>query len=335
VRVASQRVEVRGRPFLIQVAEPMDEFDESMGRFQAVLLMLTPIFLLLASAVGFWMSSRALAPVDRITADARAIGATNLSARLQMPAARDELGRLTQTLNQMLDRIESEMQRIVQFTADASHELRAPLTLIQTAAEFSLRRERSREELVDAMRKILRESERTSGLVDHLLLLARADSHAEARDLGPADVSSTGRQATELAATLANAKNIEFSTEIPSETVFINGDERLLEQLWLILLDNAVKYTPEGGKIRFAMHPANSRMEVSISDTGIGISAEDLRHVYDRFWRADQVRSRIAGGAGLGLSIARWIVQTHEGDIQIDSTVGRGSQVKVWFPLPR
>jgi heavy metal sensor kinase len=335
VRVASQRVEVRGRQFLIQVAEPMEEFDESIGRFESVLLVLAPLFLVLASAGGFWISSRALAPVDRITSDARAITATNLSARLQMPAAQDELARLTRTLNEMLDRIEAEMKRIVQFTADASHELRAPLTLIHTAAEFSLRRERPREELVDAMRKILRESERTSGLVDNLLLLARADSQTDTPDLGPADVSSTGRQASELVSTLAKAKNIDFSTEIPSETVLINGDERLLEQLWLILLDNAVKYTPEGGTIRFAMRPGSSRMEISVSDTGIGISSEELRHVYDRFWRADKVRSRNAGGAGLGLSIARLIVRTHDGDIEIDSTPGGGSQVKVWFPLSK
>jgi heavy metal sensor kinase len=333
VRIAAEVVEVSGRRFLIQVAEPMDNFEESIRRFQSILLILGPIFVLLASAGGFWLSSRALAPVDRITKDARAIRAANLSSRLQLPSAPDELWRLTQTLNEMLDRIETEMKRIVQFTADASHELRAPLTLIHTAAEFSMRRERSREELLDAMGKIVRESERTARLVDDLLLLARADSQTEAPALGPADLPSTGRQATELAATLAKAKNIELSAEIPSDHLFMNGDERLLEQLWLILLDNAVKYTPEGGRIRFAMRPADSRMEVSVSDSGIGICSADLPHVYDRFWRADKVRSRNAGGAGLGLSIARWIVESHRGQIEIHSEPGRGSEVTVWFPV--
>jgi signal transduction histidine kinase len=288
---------------------------------------------MLASVGGFWMSTRALSPVDRITNHARAIHAANLSARLPVPVEQDELGRLTQTLNEMLDRIEAEMKRIVRFTADASHELRAPLTLIHTAAEFSLRRERSREELLDAMRKIVRESARTSRLVDDLLLLARADSHVNAPVLGPADVLSTGRQATELASTLAQAKNIAFSAEIPSDRLLMNGDEDLLEQLWLILLDNAVKYTPEGGNIRFAMRSVNSRMEVSVRDSGIGISSQELPYVYDRFWRADRVRSRSRGGVGLGLSIARWIVDSHRGHIEVNSEPGHGTEVTVRFPL--
>ena len=333
VRVAAQAVEVNGHRFLIQVAEPMEEFDDSLARFEIILLTLAPVLLLLASVGGFWMSTRALSPVDRITNHARAIHAANLSARLPVPVEQDELGRLTQTLNEMLDRIEAEMTRIVRFTADASHELRAPLTLIHTAAEFSLRRERSREELLDAMRKIVRESARTSRLVDDLLLLARADSHVNAPVLGPADVLSTGRQATELASTLAQAKNIAFSAEIPSDRLLMNGDEDLLEQLWLILLDNAVKYTPEGGNIRFAMRSVNSRMEVSVRDSGIGISSQELPYVYDRFWRADRVRSRSRGGVGLGLSIARWIVDSHRGHIEVNSEPGRGTEVTVRFPL--
>jgi len=333
VRVAAQAVDVKGRRFLIQVAEPMDEFDESLRRFEEILLILAPFFLLLASLGGFWLSSRALRPVDRITKDARAISAMNLSARLQIPPARDELQRLTQTLNEMLDRIEAEVKRIVQFTADASHELRAPLTLIHTAAEFSLRRERTREELVDAMRKIVRESDRTSRLVDDLLLLARADSQTHELRLAPTDVSCTGRDAAGLAQTLAEAKNIQVSADIPRDPLLVNGDEQLLEQLWLILLDNAVKYTPEGGRVRFAMRSVNSHLETTVSDTGIGIAPADLPHVYDRFWRADKVRSRNAGGAGLGLSIARWIVDSHRGEIEIDSEPGRGSEVTVRFPL--
>lgn len=333
VRVAAQMVEVKGRRFLIQVVEPMHQFNESIERFEAGLLILAPFFLLLASAGGFWMSSRALAPVDRITKDARAISVTNLSARLEVPPASDELQRLTETLNEMLQRIEAEMKRIVQFTADASHELRAPLTLIHTAAEFSLRRERTREELVDAMRKIVRESERTARLVDDLLLLARADSNTHELRLEPTDIASTGRGAADLALTLARVKNIQVSADIPGDPLLVAGNEQLLEQLWLILLDNAVKYTPAGGEIRFSMQAVNSHLETKVTDTGIGIAQADLPHVYDRFWRADKVRSREAGGAGLGLSIARWIVESHRGEIEIDSEPGRGSQVTVRFPL--
>lgn len=333
VRVASQSIQVKDRLFTIQVAEPMHEFEESLDRFKNLLLILAPAFLLLGSLGGFWISSRALSPVDRITQDARQISIANLSARLQVPPARDELQRLTQTLNQMLDRIDTAVRRIVQFTADASHELRAPLTLIHTAAEFSLRRERTREELLEAMRKIVRESARTSRLVDDLLLLARADSGTDDIRLAPANLTITGIDAAGQAATLAEPKNIRVITQIPDQPVMVNGDEQALARLWLILLDNAVKYTNEGGQITFEIRARNSHAEAIVRDNGIGIAPADLPHIYDRFWRADKVRSRNSGGAGLGLSIARWIVQRHGGEIEVGSEPGRGSQVLVRLPL--
>jgi len=333
VRVASQIVTAKGERFVVQVAEPLEEFDETIGRFEDILIALAPMLLLLASLGGFWLSSRALAPVDRITEDARRISARNLSGRLRLPAAKDELQRLTQTLNEMLDRIDAEVKRIVQFTADASHELRAPLTLIRTAAEFSLRRERRPDELADAMRKVARESVRMSRLVDDLLLLARADSNADELQLAPTDIVATGQEAGELAATLAEAKSIAVSTEVPPDPVIVNGNEQLLSRLWLILLDNAVKYTQAGGRVEFRMRTDDSHFEAIVKDTGIGIAPADLPHVWDRFWRADKVRSRDSGGAGLGLAIARWIVLRHQGEIEIGSELGRGSSVKVRLPL--
>ncbi len=333
LRVASEAVVLKGRLFGIQVAQPLDEFLESMERFRMILLILAPLFLLLASLGGYWISSRALAPVDRITQEARSISIANLSTRLETPGAKDELHRLTETLNQMLDRIETSVKRVVQFTADASHELRAPLTLIQTAAEFSLRRERTRDELIEAVRKILRECERTARLVDELLLLARADSGADELRMVPLDVAETGRSAIDQAVVLAEPKHITVATEIPVQPVTLQGDEQALARLWLILLDNAVKYTNDGGHITFSMQAVNSHVEVAVSDTGIGIAPQDLAHVYDRFWRADKVRSRNSGGTGLGLSIARWIVERHGGSIAINSEPGRGSRVLVALPL--
>jgi heavy metal sensor kinase len=328
-------VEVRGRKFTIQVAESLEEFDESLRDFRNLLLISSPVFLLLASLGGYWISTRALSPVDRITRDARSIGIANLSSRLQMPQARDELRRLTGTLNEMLDRIDLAVRRMVQFTADASHELRAPLTLIHTAAEFSLRRERTRDELVDAMRKILRESDRTSRLVDELLLLARADSGTDDLRLEPVNITDLGRNAVEQISTLAEPKGIAVSYEIPNAPVMVDGDEQALARLWLILLDNAVKYTNERGHVTFSIRDTNSQAEVLVSDTGVGIAAPDLPFVYDRFWRADKVRSRSGGGAGLGLSIARWIVDRHGGKIEIRSEAGQGCRVFVRLPLKR
>ena len=333
LRTASQAVTVQGKRFAIQVAEPMHEFEESIERFEGMLLVAAPLFLMLASLGGFWISRRALAPVDRITRDARLISISNLSRRLEVPPVKDELQRLTQTLNEMLDRIDKSVRRIVQFTADASHELRAPLTLIHTAAEFSLRRERKPEELLDAMRKVVRESERTASLVDDLLVLARADSGTEEMRLAPVDLAAVAHNVYEQILTLAKPKQIQVAIKVAEEPVVVQGDEQALARLFLILLDNAVKYTPEGGQICFQVRSRNSHAEAIVRDTGIGIAAPELPHIYDRFWRADKVRSRNLGGAGLGLSIALWIVEQHGGSIEALSEMGRGTEFTIRLPL--
>ena len=334
VRAAAQIVDVKGSLFLIQVAEPMDEFDESLQRFETILLLLAPFFLLLASLGGFWLSGRALAPVDRITKDARLITVANLSARLHIPSANDELQRLAVTLNAMLDRIDAEVRRIVQFTADASHELRAPLTLIQTAAEFSLRRERTHEELLDAMRKILRDCGRTSRLVDDLLLLARADSSADELHLEPTDVSATGRDAVELAVVLAEAKNIHVATGIPAEPFIVHGNEQLLARLWLILLDNAVKYTRPRERAEIEIGCAQDTPEefvIFVRDNGVGFDmeyADKLFGVFQRLHCEDDFE-----GTGIGLANVRRIIARHRGRTWAEGKVDGGATF--YFSLPK
>lgn len=332
-RVATRAIDLHGRRFIVDVAEPLHEFRESRERFETTLLILAPIALLLAALGGFWISGRALAPVARITNEARSISIANLSTRLETPPVKDELQRLTLTLNEMLERIDGAVKRMVQFTADASHELRAPLTLIQTAAEFSLRRERTRDDLVEAMRKIVRESGRTSRLVENLLLLARADSGADALRLTPTDICASARSAAEQAMTLAEPKGIRVSANISAGPILVDGDDQALSRLWLILLDNAVKYTSEGGQIGFTVRPVDGDAEVIVEDTGVGIAAAEIPHIFDRFWRADKVRSRSLGGAGLGLSIAQSIVERHYGTIEAHSELGMGSQFVTRLPL--
>jgi heavy metal sensor kinase len=333
LRMAEQAIEVQGRRFIVLVAEPMHEFEESRERFEAILLILTASSLLLAAAGGFWLSGRALAPVDRITNEARRISISNLQTRLEPPAARDELQRLVLTLNEMLERIDSAVKQMVQFTADASHELRAPLTLIHTAAEFSLRRERTREELLDAMRKIVRESARTAQMVDDLLLLARAGSGSEEVALTPVDVCASVRHAVEQAVILAEPKGIRVTTDIAPGPIMVDGDEQALARLWLILLDNAVKYTNPGGHVRFDFAASGAQAEAKVADTGVGIAPEELPYIFDRFWRADKVRSRSMGGAGLGLSIGQWIVLRHHGTIEVHTAPGEGTQFVARIPL--
>ena len=249
VRLASQRVNVKGITFTIETAEPLRTVVAELQTYTRYLLMGAPLLLLAATMGGFLISRRALAPVDRIIEDARSITASDLSRRLAVPNVKDELQRLSETLNQMLDRIEATFSRTRQFTADASHELRAPMTLIHTAAEFSLRRERSHEDLLQALRQILRESKHTMRLVDDLLLLARADSKLDAFEPLPVDLKGLFSEVCQQGRTLASSKGIEVEVTITPEPVVVMGDDASLERLFLILIDNAVKYTPSGGSI--------------------------------------------------------------------------------------
>ena len=215
LRTASKRINVRGTGIVIEVVEPLNGVDLALLYFERFLLIGVPILMGLGTLGAFWITRRALAPVDRITMDARSITAHNLSGRLAVPKAVDELRRLSETLNQMLDRIETSFKSIRQFTADASHELRAPMTLIHAAADFSLRRDRSKEELQDAMERILRESKRTTALVDDLLLIARSDSDPAAFERNTIDLSSMLNDVSAQARTLAQAKHLKIVPQIP------------------------------------------------------------------------------------------------------------------------
>jgi len=329
IRLASQAMPAGDRQFTVAVAEPLDEMEESLQRFDRALFIFVPLLLLLASVGGWWMSTRALAPVDRITLEAARISIGNLSARVPVPATKDELHRLAQTLNEMLGRIETAVRRMTQFTADASHELRAPLTLIHTAADFSLRGERSREDLMEAMRKIARESMRTGSLVDNLLVLARADSGVDPIELREVDLVQIARKARDEMLLAAQAKRIDLTLKTPKEALRARGDEDSLTRLIVILLDNAVKYTNSGGRVGIEVRLDGCDAEVLVTDTGIGIASEDLPRIWDRFWRADKVRSRNMGGVGLGLSIAREIAARHGAAVDAESALGRGSRFSI------
>ena len=245
VRLAATAIEVQNHRYVVELVQPVTIGERSLTRFGRMLMLVIPLALVLASLGGYWLSGRALAPVTQITNDARRINATNLSDRLVVPPAHDELRELSETLNAMLGRIDQSVSQLRQFTADASHELRAPLALIYTAAEFSLRRERPREELVDALEKILRESRHTTSLVDSLLLLARADSGEDSLQAPVSiNLSALCQDTADRAAELASAKDISVSTDLGSTSIVVDGDETALRRLLLILVDNAVKYTP-------------------------------------------------------------------------------------------
>ncbi|MFN8091960.1 MAG: ATP-binding protein [Vicinamibacteria bacterium] len=332
LRLAWQRARIGTHSLVLGVADPQRKFGGVLAAFTAVLALSTPLVLALATACGLWLGRRALAPVARIAAEARAIGEANLSARLAVPDSRDEIQQLSETLNDMLGRIERSFARTRQFTADASHELRAPMTLIHTAAEHALRRERGREELVDALGKILRESRRTTALVDDLLLLARGDAGRGEAALVTLDAVPLLRGVAEQAEAMAVAKGIGVSLRLGADTLRVRGDEGRLRRLLLVLVDNALKYTPSGGQVTIAGDAAPDGVTLAVADTGHGIAAEDLPHVFERFWRADKVRSREAGGTGLGLAIAWQIAEQHAARLSVESEPGRGSTFTIRLP---
>ena len=331
LRFLARRVEVLGKPYTIQVAVPMHELKEGLSGYAWALIVLIPAVLLIATAGGWWMSRRALQPVNQIIDAARSIGEQSLARRLPVPETQDELQRLSETLNQMLGRIESAFRRITEFTADASHELRTPVALIRTTAELALRKQRTTEEYREALEDVHAESVRTTDLIENLLTLARADAGKAALDRRELDLVQVVREASVQGEKLAGARNLRFRTEVPDSPVPVIGDPSALRRLLLIVIDNAVKYTPEG-EVTVRLLSANGNPQVQVSDTGIGIPQGDLARVFERFYRADKSRSRDSGGAGLGLSIAKWIADIHQGTIEARSEQDRGSTFIVTLP---
>jgi heavy metal sensor kinase len=336
LRFYSERIVVNVQPYTVQVAAPMHEALEAIETFGIVLVLVVPVLLIAASAGGYWISKRALDPVDEISRAAQRISIENLADRLHVPDTGDQLQRLTETLNQMFSRLEASVRRIKQFTADASHELRAPIALIRTTAEVAVqRRNRQANEYLEALDDILEESERTSQVVDSLMLLARADAGKEVLERGRVDASSISRAAVEQGEKLARIKGLHFSASIPDEAIWVDADAEALRRALLILIDNAAKYTPERGSVRVDLSTNDGFAKFRVSDTGIGIAPPDLPHVFDRFWRADKARSRSQGGAGLGLSIAKRIAETHAGSISVESEAGKGSVFYLHIPLEK
>lgn len=332
-RLLTSKVRVSGNDYSVQLATPVSDAYEILQRFQWLLVVAIPPMLILASLGGYWMSRRALAPVDEITRTARSISEHNMSRRLDIADTGDELERLSETFNQMMDRLEAGFKRITEFTADASHELRTPVALVRTAAELSLRRERSGAEYKEALGQILEEAQRMSALIESLMTLARMDSGAEALNLEKVDAVSILRAVCGQSDPLAEAERVRFSYDLPEETTFVNADPHAIRRLFLILIDNAIKYTPAGGQVHAGIRSFNGQALIEVQDTGIGISKDDLPHIFERFYRADKARSRQMGGAGLGLSIARWIADAHRASIHVESTPGAGSSFKVSIAL--
>jgi two-component system, OmpR family, sensor kinase len=315
----------------IEALTPLGRLDTSMQTFQIVLLILGLSSLVIALMASWAVAGKALRPIARMIQTIQMIAHSHdLSRRIETPAHGDELGRLATTFNEMLGSIETTYRGQQRFIADASHELRAPLTAIQGNLELLSRHQNMPEaERKEAVDEAMREANRMTRLVADLLSLARADAGSTLKRR-PVDLDPIILDAFREAHHLAQGQTLLLEPFEPSK---VEGNEDKLKQLLLILLDNALKYTPPDGQITVGLHRESVDAIMTVRDTGIGISAEDLPHVFDRLYRADPGRSRDPGGTGLGLSIARWIVEQHEGKITFESQVGHGTTVLVRIPL--
>lgn len=333
LRFLSTNIGIDGHIYTVQVAAPVRDLQQGLRDALWLLFPMFPVVLLIASAGGYWLSRRALAPVDEITETARSITADHLSQRLAVPPTGDELQRLSETLNEMIARLESAFRKIGRFTADASHELRTPLAVMRTTAEVALRGTERNGEHREALEQIVAEIERTSHVVDNLLFIANADSGHGRLSKKPVDLAEAVSEACAQGAVLARAKGIELHVRLPDKPVCVTGDAHALRRLFLILLDNAVKYTPAGGSCEVSFVENDGFVVGAVRDTGIGIPGDDLPHIFDRFYRVDRARTRQQGGTGLGLAIGQWIAEAHNGTISVESVLDHGSRFEVRLPL--
>jgi heavy metal sensor kinase len=316
------------------VAEPLNVIEDGLRQLRRDFFAGVPVVLLLASLGGYFLARKSLAPIASMSSQTQRISAENLSQRLDVNNPRDELGRLATTINDLLTRLESAFNEQQRFIADASHELRTPLAVLRGETEVALAKQRSADEYQESLLLIQEEAERLSRIVEDLFILARQPIDAPATLIRErVSLNDAVKDCARAAQVLATRKGVRLTTENNSASIHLNADKELITRMILNLLDNAVKYTPAGGEISLALTRQNGNAEIVVRDTGIGIPEVDRQRIFDRFYRVDKARSRALGGAGLGLSIVRWIVEVHGGEIHIDSAPGRGSTFTVDLPL--
>jgi heavy metal sensor kinase len=319
------RLETAGAVFEAQAAIPLDETRAVMNDFRRLLLLLIPAVLIVSCLGGYWLSSRALRPVDAITMVAGAITLRNLSQRIALPNTGDELQRMAETWNQALERLEDSVKRIRQFTSDASHELRTPLALIRATAELALRKERDAEEYRTSLRQIEEEAGRMTELTESLLTLARADADSLGFAMKPTDIAEVAHSVARQNAAIAEQRGIALRDGGSGGPIEVNADPSGIRRLLLILVDNALRHTPPGGTVTIAAAGDPDSVTLSVEDTGEGIPADALPHVFERFYRADAARSS-GSGFGLGLSIAQAIAQAHGSSLEVRSSPAAGTR---------
>jgi len=334
---------------IVQIASSLEGVEDALNKLFLILIIAVPSTLILASLGGQFLAHKALKPVDNITQTARMITSQNLNQRINPPKVKDEISRLIETFNEMISRLDQSFRQMKQFSSDASHELKTPLTILKGEVEVMLRRERTSQEYQQTLKSNLEEINRMSQIVEDLLTLSKADT-GEIR-LNKEDISLTEILNEVIAQMdrLAKSKKLHLSASNHHQDIHIFGDALRLRELFINLIENGIKYTEEGGSIHIILqkeYPLPTRdqsdrverekgefVKIIVSDTGIGIAQEDEERIFNRFFRVDKARSREQGGSGLGLSICKWIVEAHQGKIEVESELGKGSSFVVRLPL--
>ncbi|OGL07612.1 MAG: hypothetical protein A3I17_12170 [Candidatus Rokubacteria bacterium RIFCSPLOWO2_02_FULL_72_37] len=332
VRLLTMPVDRGGRLVrLIQVGMPLDRAERALGRYLETLLVLIPLGVGLAAAGGAVVARRALKPVDEMSRTARRITGEELGRRIRVRGTGDELDHLAGTLNAMLARLEEAFTQVRRFAADAAHELRTPLTALKGGIEVALRTERPREEYRRVLVSSLEEVERLVRLAEDLLLLSRFSAGAlparERVELQPLlhDLREVGERLA-----LARGVSVDLAVDAP---LAVHGDPATLRRAVLNLVENAIKYTPPGGRVELGLAPADRSAAIVVRDTGVGMDPAEAARVFEPFVRLDEARARDTGGAGLGLAIVRSIVLAHGGTLAVESAPGAGSTFTIRLPL--
>ncbi|GCE07717.1 sensor histidine kinase [Dictyobacter aurantiacus] len=334
VRLYSRTLTSAGQPLaVIQVGESLATLHALLHQLVAALLAVGALVLVSCALGSYWLAGRSFAPMKRLAETASKIQAGDLHQRVPVPSVRDEMQYLALTLNKMLDSLDESFSRQRRFVADASHELRTPVTVIRNKADIALRKSRTPQEYTIVLQSISAETERLSQLISDLLALARGDEGQAQFERETVHLDTLIEAVAANAEELAHKRDICLSVQtLPPVTLL--GDEARLIQMILNLLDNAIRYTNPGGSVQVGLLTNSSEVQFIVQDTGIGIAPEHLPHIFERFYRVDPSRTRTEGsGTGLGLSIVEWIVRKHEGSIEVSSQVGQGSCFIVHLPI--
>jgi heavy metal sensor kinase len=331
-RLVVMPFQLRGVHYAIAVFEPLDKLESEIGQVRNGIIVGLPVALILAAAGGFLMAQKSLRPIVAISDQAEQINARNLNERLKVTNPEDELGRLAGVFNALLSRLDKSFGVMREFMADASHELRTPLTIIHGEAEVSLGHDHTAAEYRKSLGIISDQAKRMARIVRDMLALARADAGEQNLRKEELYLNDLVEECCQAAQALAAPKHIHLSCE-SGEDVLILGNEELLKRMVVNLVENAIRYTPDGGSVSVKLQSEASRAHLVVADTGIGIPRESLGRVFDRFYRVQDSRMRPNGGSGLGLSIVKLAAESHQGSIEVESEPDRGSTFAVSLPL--